>query len=90
MAARKTAVPTGAESEAKKNVAPAQEMPELTYEQARDHLVEVVAALESGGESLADSLELYKRGEYLAELCEKYLTQAREIVESAQGTRGEQ
>ena len=57
--------------------------PQLTYEQARDELVEVVNRLESGGESLADSMELFKRGEQLADLCEKYLTQARETVEAA-------
>ncbi|MCL2783933.1 MAG: exodeoxyribonuclease VII small subunit [Propionibacteriaceae bacterium] len=57
---------------------------ELTYEQARDELISVVTRLESGGESLADSMELFKRGEYLANLCQRYLTEARTVVESAQ------
>ena len=57
--------------------------PQLTYEQARDELVEVVNRLESGGESLADSMELFKRGEQLADLCEQYLSQARATVEAA-------
>lgn len=35
----------------------------LTYEAARDELVAVVAKLESGGASLADSMALWKRGE---------------------------
>ena len=63
----------------------AEETPEaaLTYEQARDELVDVVNRLESGGESLAQSMELFKRGEALAALCERYLTQARETVEAA-------
>jgi len=57
--------------------------PQLTYEQARDELVEVVNRLESGGESLADSMELFKRGEQLADLCEQYLNEARSTVEAA-------
>ena len=57
--------------------------PQLTYEQARDELVEVVNRLESGGESLADSMELFKRGEQLADLCERYLSEARATVEAA-------
>jgi len=59
------------------------EEPQLTYEQARDELLQVVNRLESGGESLADSMELFKRGELLAELCERYLTEARATVEAA-------
>ncbi|MDR0849259.1 MAG: exodeoxyribonuclease VII small subunit [Propionibacteriaceae bacterium] len=82
MAARKTTAPTS-ESAPTPDESETQ-TPELTYEQARDQLIEVVATLESGGESLADSLELYKKGERLAALCEKYLTQARETVENAQ------
>jgi len=35
----------------------------LSYEQARDELVEVVKRLESGGLALAESLELWERGE---------------------------
>jgi exodeoxyribonuclease VII small subunit len=58
----------------------------LTYEQARDELIQVVTRMESGGESLADSMELFKRGEYLAALCDDYLTKARETVESSMQT----
>lgn len=56
--------------------------PQLTYEQARDELISLVTRLESGGESLEESMELFKRGEYLAALCEKYLTDARATVEA--------
>jgi len=56
--------------------------PDLTYEQARDELISVVSRLESGGESLTESMELFKRGEYLAQVCERYLTDARETLES--------
>ena len=40
---------------------------ELSYEEARDQLVEVVRTLEQGGTSLAESLALWERGEELAE-----------------------
>jgi len=66
----------------KKTDDPASE-PQLTYEQARDELGSVVTRLESGGENLADSMELFKRGQYLANLCEQYLTDARATVEAA-------
>ena len=55
----------------------------LTYEQAREELVEVVKKLESGGESLADSMALWQRGEELAKLCQGFLDGAREQVEKA-------
>ena len=44
---------------------------ELSYEQARDQLVEVVRTLEQGGTSLAESLALWERGEELAETCQQ-------------------
>lgn len=53
---------------------------EMTYEQARDELVEVVRKLESGGVSLADSMALWQRGEKLAELCQGFLDGAKEQV----------
>ena len=58
---------------------------ELSYEQARDELIAVVNRLESGGESLADSMDLFKRGEYLVSLCERYLTEVREAIETVKG-----
>ena len=58
--------------------------PDLTYEQARDQLIEIVNRLESGGENLSKSMTLFKRGEQLAALCEKYLADARATVEAAQ------
>ena len=59
------------------------DQPQLSYEQARDELLEVVNRLESGVESLADSMELFKRGEYLATLCERYLSSARVQIAEA-------
>ena len=40
----------------------------LSYEQARDELASVVKRLEAGGLSLEQSLDLWERGEKLAEL----------------------
>lgn len=59
------------------------DQPKLTYEQAREELVEVVKKLESGGESLADSMALWQRGEELAKICQGFLDGAREQVEQA-------
>lgn len=55
----------------------------LTYEAARDELVEVVRRLESGGTSLAESMELWQRGEKLAEICQGFLDGAKEQVAKA-------
>ncbi|WGT46645.1 exodeoxyribonuclease VII small subunit [Tessaracoccus lacteus] len=57
---------------------------ELTYEQARDELMQVVAKLESGGASLADSMALWQRGEKLADICQGFLDGAREQVAKRQ------
>ena len=54
-----------------------------TYELARDELSAVVQKLEAGGLSLDDSLTLWERGEHLAALCNRFLDNARERVESA-------
>lgn len=55
----------------------------LGYEQARDELAAVVAALEAGGLSLEESLALWERGEALARACDRHLAGARERVETA-------
>jgi exodeoxyribonuclease VII small subunit len=54
-----------------------------SYEQARDELAEVVAALEAGGLSLDESLRLWERGEELARMCTTFLQGARARVEAA-------
>lgn len=56
---------------------------ETSYEQARDELAEVVAALEAGGLSLDESLRLWERGEALARMCTTFLEGARARVEAA-------
>ncbi|MGH3747059.1 MAG: exodeoxyribonuclease VII small subunit, partial [Micromonosporaceae bacterium] len=40
---------------------------ELSYEQARTELAEVVEKLEAGGVTLEESLQLWERGERLAD-----------------------
>ena len=53
----------------------------LSYEEARDRLVEVVRTLEQGGTSLAESLELWEQGEELARVCQRALEGARERLD---------
>ena len=55
----------------------------LTYEQARDELVTVVARLEAGSETLEGSLQLWERGEALAARCQEWLDGARERLDAA-------
>ena len=54
-----------------------QKQPELSYEQARAELREIVQALESGGQPLEESLALWQRGEELAAICQRWLDAAR-------------
>ncbi|TRY18715.1 exodeoxyribonuclease VII small subunit [Tessaracoccus rhinocerotis] len=63
---------------------------ELTYEAAREELIEVVRKLESGGAPLADSMALWKRGEELAAICQGHLDAARAVVAKARQEREQQ
>ncbi|MCW2759070.1 MAG: Exodeoxyribonuclease small subunit [Nocardioidaceae bacterium] len=60
--------------------------PALSYEEAREQLVEVVRRLEQGGEGLAESIALWERGEELAGVCQTWLDGARkrldEVIEA--------
>ena len=56
---------------------------ELSYEQARDELIRVVAELEQGSSSLEESLALWERGEALAQRCEEWLIGARARLDAA-------
>jgi exodeoxyribonuclease VII small subunit len=55
----------------------------LTYEAARDELARVVAELEQGSATLERSLELWERGEALANRCEEWLVGARARLDAA-------
>ena len=57
---------------------PTNDQKNLSYEQARDELMAVVASLEAGGTSLEESLSLWQRGEELAKICQQWLDGARE------------
>lgn len=61
----------------------------LSYEAAREELVEVVRRLESGGTDLEESLALWERGEALAARCEQWLDGARERLDAARARRAD-
>lgn len=65
---------------------PTDEISALSYEQARDELVQVVARLETGGETLEGSLQLWERGEALAARCQEWLDGARRRLDDARRT----
>lgn len=61
----------------------------LSYEQARDELMRVVAELEQGSATLEESLALWERGEALALRCEEWLTGAKARLEAARSAATE-
>ena len=58
------------------------DLSDLSYEDARAQLIEVVRTLEQGGATLEESIALWERGERLAEICQKWLDGARERLEA--------
>lgn len=56
---------------------------EISYEDAREELVDVVRSLETGGTSLEDSLALWERGEKLAQICQNWLDGAKKRLDAA-------
>jgi exodeoxyribonuclease VII small subunit len=59
------------------------EIKDLSYEQAREELQQVVAQLEQQNVSLEASMALWERGEALAAHCEEWLSGARKKLDSA-------
>lgn len=59
------------------------EVDQLSYEQARAELAQVVRQLEAGDAPLEQSLAMWERGEALATHCQKWLDQARARLEAA-------
>ena len=57
----------------------------LTYEAAREELIETVRRLEAGGTTLEESLALWERGEALAKRCQEWLDGARRRLDEAAG-----
>lgn len=64
---------------------PAADVASLSFEQARDELVRVVAELEQGAPTLEDSLALWERGEKLYARCEEWLLGAKRRLDAARG-----
>ncbi|MBM7791004.1 exodeoxyribonuclease VII small subunit [Tenggerimyces flavus] len=59
----------------------------LSYEQARDELIDVVRKLEAGGTTLEESLRLWERGEELAKICQSWLDGARARLAAARSEK---
>ncbi|GAA2086437.1 MULTISPECIES: exodeoxyribonuclease VII small subunit [Brevibacterium] len=66
-----------------------QDVGQLSYEQAREELVTTVRTLEAGNLSLEDSLQLWERGEALADRCQAWLEGAKDRLEKARAAREE-
>jgi len=62
--------------------------PELSYEQARAELEEVVRSLDDPDLPLEEMMALWERGEALATLCEQRLEGARARFEAATRATG--
>lgn len=56
---------------------------QLSYEQARDELVDIVRKLEAGSVPLSESMALWERGEELAKTCQTWLDGAKAKIEAA-------
>ncbi|MCE1174580.1 MAG: exodeoxyribonuclease VII small subunit [Propionibacteriales bacterium] len=59
---------------------------ELSYEEARDQLVEIVRKLEAGSVPLSESMALWERGEELAGICQTWLDGAKAKIDAARST----
>ncbi|WP_062379834.1 exodeoxyribonuclease VII small subunit [Demequina pelophila] len=55
----------------------------LSYEEARDELVAIVARLEAGAATLDESVTLWERGEALAARCQELLDGAQDRIDAA-------
>ena len=62
---------------------------DLSYEQARDELIQVVSELEQGSATLEQSLALWERGEALAARCEEWLLGAKARLAAARSAATE-
>ncbi len=62
---------------------PAEGLASLSYEQARAALDQVVEQLESSTVHLELSVQLWERGNLLADICQGHLDGARERIEAA-------
>ena len=56
---------------------------QLSYEDAREEMIDVVRRLEAGGTTLEESLALWERGEKLATICQNWLDGARKRLDAS-------
>jgi len=68
---------------------PSRETETPSYERARDELAAIVEALEGGGQTLEQALTLWERGEVLAQVCQSWLDNARERLETVRASQTE-
>lgn len=68
---------------------PPTEVSALSYEQARDELVQVVARIESGEVPLEEAMALWERGEALAAHCQGKLDQAQQRLDTSSGSEAD-
>ena len=61
---------------------------DLSYEEARQELIDLVARLEGGQAGLKESMRLWQRGEALAAHCEAWLDKAEASLGSDSGSDG--
>ncbi|MCS6711171.1 exodeoxyribonuclease VII small subunit [Brachybacterium sp. EF45031] len=66
-----------------------QDIAQLSYEDARDQLIDVVRRLESGQSGLEESIALWERGEMLATRCQQWLDGARSRLDEVVARRGQ-
>ena len=69
---------------------PAADVASLSFEQARDERVRVVAELEQGAPTLEQSLSLWTRGEALAARCEEWLLGAKRRLDAARAAASDE
>ena len=67
----------------------ADDVSDLTYEQARDELIAIVAKLEAGAATLDESVGLWERGEALAAHCQALLDGASDRIKAVHGDTDE-
>lgn len=63
---------------------------DLSYEQAREELIGIVAKLEAGQAPLESSMALWRRGEALAAHCASWLDGAQSEIEGRDDTASEE
>jgi len=86
VAAKDSETPTPARADSSGR-ADSPDITNLTYEQARDELISIVAQLEGGQIGLEDSMTLWQRGEALATHCNTWLDGAEAKLSTGPPTR---